>query len=186
MNEQSSAKRLVLRRRSWLMFASVASVGFVVAYAVVVLSRRSFLEEEMFAGAFFFAIVAFLVRYGACRIVLNEEMVRVYGLFGRVDVPYASISTVGVNSGGGLEIQTIDGRVVTPLCFGGSLIDGFIRTADKAALAIHSRLPGSRSDRMDLPPVSKVLVRNFWLSDVFLALAVGMVVLGWSWDGVAF
>lgn len=57
-------------------------------------------------------------------------------------VPYGAIRAVG-SEGGGLTIELADGEELRPMAFGASAVDRFVRSSERAAREIRSRLEAS-------------------------------------------
>ncbi|MGJ3561040.1 hypothetical protein ACR6C2_33065 [Streptomyces sp. INA 01156] len=112
-------------------------------------------------------------RIGSSRVELLSDSLVVVDAVGAREIAYAAVRTVGLNSQGHLEIQTVHGESYAPLVFMGSLVDRFVKTSDRAALEIRKRLPAEEA-----PPVRKRLIRPCLPADVCLALALVVVVSG--------
>ncbi len=135
-------------------------------------------SDALFVLAMVFGGMAFIHRIGSSRVVLLSDSLVVVDAVGSREIAYAAVRTVGLNSQGHLEIQTVHGESYMPLVFLGSLVDWFFKTSDRAALEIRKRLPDKRLPAEKAPPVRKRLIRPCLPADVCLALALVAVVSG--------
>ncbi|MBB1254404.1 hypothetical protein H3146_13675 [Streptomyces sp. OF3] len=171
----TSRGRRKLRRKSWLISSVIAATAFPLLYVVMGLTHGFTGPDSGGVGAAMCAMTVLFGRYGSTGVFLSEDSLKAVGLFGVVEVPYISVRTVTVGSGGELEIHAVGGRVIAPFCFWGSVIDRFFKTSDKAALAIRERLPDGRFEEgIDVPPVSRFRMRWYW-TDGFLLIAAALL-----------
>ncbi|MFE3850535.1 hypothetical protein ACFXPN_05240 [Streptomyces griseorubiginosus] len=135
---QTQDRRRVLRRRSWPVL-SWSGIGFL--WALYLLALLSFLAHEnyrdaLLVAAVISAITALFHRIGSCRIVLLDDAILVENPIMAYLVPYRDVRGVHTASGGGLEIETHREGSVRPFAFGGSLVDAFFKTSQRAAAEI--------------------------------------------------
>ncbi|MDH2409693.1 hypothetical protein ACG5V6_24700 [Streptomyces chitinivorans] len=131
--------------------------------------------EEFGAAAAMFGTVVFIRRIAESRIVLGRETLTMVEPLMTYEVHYAAVSRVG-SDGGTLMVETTDGEVLHSMGFGGSLVDHFVGTTDKAVERIRLRLPGRpqghrKTEAPPAPPVRRRVTRS-WPTDIFLAATV--------------
>ncbi|WP_432122867.1 hypothetical protein [Streptomyces sp. S1] len=100
------------------------------------------------------------------RIYLSAQEVRVVNPLKTYTVPLRSLRSV--TTGGGLKLYTVDGVEIHATAFGGSLVDHFVGTADRAASRIQARI-GRPSRKAGAARVS-ARPTTAWVAD---ACAVG-------------
>ncbi|CAL9407487.1 hypothetical protein [Streptomyces sp. enrichment culture] len=145
---------------------------------MAVKGRELTTPDALFVLAVLFGGAAFIHRIGSSRVELRSDSLVVVNAVGTREIVYAAVRTVGLNSQGHLDIQTVHGESYAPLVFMGSLVDRFVKTSDRAALEIRKRLPDKRLTAEEAPPVRKRLIRPCLPGDVCLALALVAVVSG--------
>ncbi|MET7472963.1 hypothetical protein ABZT17_01175 [Streptomyces sp. NPDC005648] len=112
------------------------------------------------------------LRMGTCAVVLRAESLVVVNPVGAQEVRYDDIRAVVAGSAAGLKVVTVRGETLSPMVFGGSLVDLLFGTSEKAALEIRQRLPRARRPSAKGEPVKRTLVRPCRPADVLLAVAV--------------
>ncbi|MGY1452400.1 hypothetical protein [Streptomyces sp. SS8] len=157
---------------SWLSTLAFGTV----AVLVPVLGAAGGPAEEFGVAAAMFGTIVFIRRIAESRIVLGREALAVVNPLMTYEVPYTAVSRVGSDGGGTLTVETVDGEVVQSTGFGGSLVDHFVGTTDKAVERVRLRLPGRppghrKTKELPAPPVRRRMTRS-WPTDIFLAAAV--------------
>ncbi|MER7969129.1 hypothetical protein ABTX35_09050 [Streptomyces sp. NPDC096080] len=171
----------VLRRRSWPFIFWVGIVFMWLIYSLTLLTAlvNGDRREPFLLAAITLAITSLFHRIGTCKIVLRESSLQVDNFFLRSLVTYRSISRVDGSSSGGLNIRTRDGSGVSSFAFGGSLLDGFFKTSERAAEEISSRLnsKGSAARPMESERIIR-RIRPCWFADGSLAVAAIFMLVG--------
>ncbi|MGW1564829.1 hypothetical protein ACWCQ1_51840 [Streptomyces sp. NPDC002144] len=145
-NIQPEIRRRVLRRRSWPV---LTWGGIALLWSLYLLVLLAFLAHEnypdiSFVAAAMLAATALLRRIGSCGVVLLPDSMRVENLIRFYRIPYACVRDVHVAPTGGLEIETLQGEVVRGFAFGGSFVDAFFKTSERAAVEIGGRVAPAR------------------------------------------
>lgn len=172
---------MILRRRSWPV---MTWVGIGILWCLYLFVLLAALAREDYATALFFAavvcgITALLRRIGSCRTILQTGHLLVLNPLSIHQLPYGSVRNVEITSSGGLLIVTVDGDAIRPFGFGGSLLDAYFKTSEKAAAEIRRQLQLATSaarPRGGSTPTSRL--RHCWSADVALVLAGALVLVG--------
>ncbi|MFD5013823.1 hypothetical protein [Streptomyces chartreusis] len=180
-NIRSGTRRRVLRRRSWPIL-SWGGVAFL--WSLYLLILLAFLARENYRDLFFMAAAllaatAVLLRIGSCRVVLLPDSVQVENPIRSYRIPYAVVLDVRAAHTGGLEIETRRGAIIRCFAFGGSLLDNFFKTSERAAAEIQSELASKK--HREAPGTAGELRRSIrcgWPGYGSLALAVIFVAMG--------
>ncbi|MZE78009.1 hypothetical protein [Streptomyces xinghaiensis] len=132
------------------------------------LDRGKF-QDAWLVFAIFCAVTATVRRIGSCRIVLMQGQVLVENPLIVHSLPNGSIMDVEISSSGSLRIRTRPGKEIRPLAFGGSLVDTYFKTSERAATKIreylrdNGREPAARTE-------GQQKFRRCWSADIALVL----------------
>ncbi|MFD5017220.1 hypothetical protein, partial [Streptomyces chartreusis] len=116
---------------------------------------------------------------GSCRVVLLPDSVQVENPIRSYRIPYAVVLDVRAAHTGGLEIETRRGAVIRCFAFGGSLLDNFFKTSERAAAEIQSELASKKC--MEAPGTAGEVhrsTRRGWPEYGALAFAAIFVAMG--------
>ncbi|WP_137994241.1 hypothetical protein [Streptomyces vilmorinianum] len=108
--------------------------------------------------------MALTQRVSGSRITLRDDSLVVVNPLMTYTVPYTDIARIGGGGGGTLNIVTRAGHEIHATSFGGSLIDNFVGSADRAVERIESRVRRNRSRASSVPMSKKV--RISWIADL--------------------
>lgn len=150
--------------------------GVILLWAMYVVVLLAALAREDYGTAWFFASAlcvnsALLRRIGSCRLVLHTGFLLVENAISTHRVPYKDIRDVELTSSGGIRIATFQGDEVRPFAFGGSLVDAFFGTSERAVAEIRKRVPGRAQAPRGEQAESGRRLRHCRSADLFLILA---------------
>jgi hypothetical protein len=136
----------------------------------------AFIGRGNYRDVWLFACVLLVItgifrRIGTSRIVLLSDRLIIENPLALREIHYSSVREVRVTSGGGVMVSTVHGDSASSFAFGGSPVDRFFRTSEKAAGDLQSRLPKGQAASKSSPVIGKVW-RQFCLSDISFALAL--------------
>ncbi|MEU6243062.1 hypothetical protein [Streptomyces sp. NPDC047024] len=156
----------VLRRVSFVVFSWVVTVGFGTVGAGVLASLMYSVDGDRIAAA---GSCLFTVAVGrrimGSRVVLGPSALTVVNPLVTYTVPYGSVAEIRGGGGATLNLVTGTGEEIYCTGFGGSVIDAFVRSADRAAERIEQRLGRRRRNAKSGPGVTKRLTVE-WVADV--------------------
>ncbi|MBO4254911.1 hypothetical protein [Streptomyces griseorubiginosus] len=110
--------------------------------------------------------------------MLLPDSMRVENLIRFYRIPYACVRDVRVAPTGGLEIETLQGEVVRGFAFGGSFVDAFFKTSERAAVEIGGRVAPARDLSVVKESELTYGIRRCWSSDIPFGLAALFAVVG--------
>ncbi|MFF8352973.1 hypothetical protein ACF063_05935 [Streptomyces chartreusis] len=125
------------------------------------------------------AATAVLRRISSCRVLLLPDSIQVENPISSYRIPYAVVLDVHAAHTGGLEIETRRGTIIRCFAFGGSLLDNFFKSSERAAAEIQGELASKKPREM--PGAEGEMRRSIrcgWPEYGALALAATCVVLG--------
>ncbi|WP_188271185.1 MULTISPECIES: PH domain-containing protein [unclassified Streptomyces] len=120
-------------------------------------------------------------RVAHCKVVLDDTALTVVNFFRTHRVPREAIREVAVADGGTLEIRLGEDRVVPVFAFGGSVIDHFRGTSERALQEIDAWRRSTPSEGTILPADPQVRWTRCRSADLCLASAVVLAVSGGIW-----
>ncbi|MBC9719722.1 hypothetical protein H9Y04_45440 [Streptomyces sp. TRM66268-LWL] len=169
MNPADKSDTEVLRRKSF----RALSWGFTLLFAAGGFAAMAFVPRDgggpLIGSAACFGMVALARRIFGSSIVLGEQLKVVNPLVTH-HVPYRDIREVASNSRGTLTVVTSSGRFIYSTGFGGSLIDHYVGTADRAAERINARRRRGGGSKAGVHE-RRALTRA-WVADTCSVLAV--------------
>lgn len=164
-------EKRVLRRRSWsvLTWMTLSAIWLIYLFGLMISLDRGKFQDAWLVFAIFCAVTATVRRIGSCRIVLERGKVLIENPLIIHSLPNGSIMDVEISSGGGLRIRTRQGKDIRPLVFGGSLVDAYFKTSERAATKIREHL---RDNDRELAARTEVQqkFRRCWSADIALVL----------------
>ncbi|MGW8489958.1 hypothetical protein [Streptomyces sp. NPDC055886] len=113
-------------------------------------------------------------RIGTSRIVLGKSALKVVNPVFTYRVPYRLVTNVDTSRDGTLTVHTIEGEEIHSTAFGGSLLDHFIGTSDRAVARIKETVRQRRSPRTQGP--SRRTITVSWIADFCLLGTIGVAV----------
>ncbi|MEU9858921.1 PH domain-containing protein [Streptomyces sp. NPDC047974] len=121
-------------------------------------------------------------RIASCKVILSDDTLTVVNPLRTHHVPKAAIREVSVGDEGTLEIHINTDRPIASFAFGGSLVDRFKGSSDKAQRNIHAWL---LSDRMTSTAPTTAGPKIHWTrcpsADACLVLCLVLSVVGAIW-----
>ncbi|WP_156722276.1 hypothetical protein [Streptomyces apocyni] len=180
---KSKSERKVIRRRSFpiLSWIIVIILGILAVAAAGKISPHAS-RGPLIGVAACLATIALVRRILCSRIVLETHKVKVVNPVFTYSLPCSHIARVGTAASGTLTLRTKDGDEVHATAFGGSLLDHFVGTSDRAAGHLKDALQERRSlGGDDITPRRAITVS--WIADgclvgAIIALIVATVVPG--------
>jgi hypothetical protein len=167
----------VLRRRSFVIGSWCLTLFFLIIAAALLggISHDGWTASGPIVGvAACFGTLALCRRITGSRVVLRENSLVVVNAVFYYEIPYRSVARV--SGSGTLTVKTVQQDEVASAGFGGSLIDKFLRSSEKAAGQIRTRLPGRPDDPRRAQPMHRGVTPS-WPADVCAVLAVVFLVI---------
>ena len=168
-----------LRRKSWRVLSWVVILGLGVGMIAAVGKVTS--VNGFRAGwqgiPVFLALAGAIGKVAHCKVILRGDILVVVNPLRTYIVPAVAIQDVRVGDDGTLEVRLHTGKIVSVFAFGGSLVDRFSRTSDRAAreisnwLHLHPSESASGSD--SIPQINWT-----WNMGADISLALCVVVSG--------
>lgn len=163
-----------LRRTSFKILSGLFTFGFGVVATGLVISLSNGLEGGPLIGvAACLGTIALARRVMGSRIVLENSSIIIINPLVTYTVPYREIARVGGGGSGGLTIITRQGDEIYSTGFGGSLIDHFVGSTERAVERIESRRKRHRGSTGHSEMKKQVTVS--WIADF---CTLGVVVCG--------
>ncbi|MEU9401502.1 hypothetical protein [Streptomyces sp. NPDC048242] len=158
----------VLRRVSFVVFSWVVTVGFGAVGVGVLASLMYSVDGDRIAVAGSCLLtVAVGRRIMGSRVVLGPSALTVVNPLVTYTVPYGSIAEIRGGGGATLNLVTGTGEEIYCTGFGGSVIDAFVRSADRAAERIERRLGrGRRRGNVKSSAAVTKRLTMAWIADV--------------------
>ncbi|GAA1377357.1 PH domain-containing protein [Streptomyces beijiangensis] len=166
----------VLRRKSYPAMSWVCTLFFgILGCAVAGLTTRTS-GGPLAGSATAFIAVTVARRILGSRIILGDRVTVVNPLI-TYRMPYRAIREVSTNRSGTLTLMGADGEPVYASAFGGSLLDSFVGSTDRAVERINAARRAGTSRRTEPgATVKNHGMTHAWTADVFLALAIACAV----------
>jgi hypothetical protein len=155
----------ILRRTSFRVLSWIATAGFgVVAVGLVISLTHGFDGGPISGVAACFFAIAVIRRIMGSRIVLGSSALTVINPLISYTVSYGAVAEVRGGSGETLNLVTQGGEEIYCTGFGGSFIDSFVKSADRAAKRIEQQVRRRRGAAQQ-PHVTKKFTVS-WIADV--------------------
>ncbi|MFF0568968.1 hypothetical protein ACFYT7_15135 [Streptomyces sp. NPDC004041] len=167
-NSDETLRRISQKILSWSL---TFIFGAVAAGLVAAGFSTGFAAGPLSGVAVSLGIVALTQRVSGSLTTLRTDSLVVINPLMTYTVPYADITRIG--GGGTLNILTHSGHEINATSFGGSLIDNFVGSADRAVERIEARVRQHRSHASTAPMSKKFRVS--WFADL---CTLGAVVCG--------
>jgi hypothetical protein len=162
----------ILRRASFRVLSWIATAGFgVVAVGLIISLAYSFEGGPISGVAACFFAIAVTRRIMGSRIVLGSSALTVVNPLITYTVPYGAVAEVRGGGGETLNLVTQRGDEIYCTGFGGSFIDSFVKSADRAAKRIEQQVRRRRGATQRTHVTKKLTVS--WVADV---CAIGAIV----------
>ncbi|MFE7048081.1 hypothetical protein ACFVAM_06915 [Streptomyces californicus] len=173
--KQTNRKSLVLRRKSFsvLSWTILAAMVFFAALAAEDVSSGA-AHGPLTGIAACLGTIVLTRRITASRIVLEASELRVVNPIFTYRIPYHQVMEVDTSQNGTLTVYTFDGSEVYSTAFGGSLLDHFIGTSDRAVAQIKETVRERRVPRTK--EESRRTLTVSWIADFCLLGTIGVVV----------
>ncbi|MCX4571850.1 hypothetical protein OHB41_01260 [Streptomyces sp. NBC_01571] len=167
----------LLRRTSFKILSWVFTAGFGVAAVVVLISLIHHPEGGPMIGL---AACLFTIALGrrimGSRIGLGASAVTVVNPLITYTVPYGTVAEVRGGGGGTLNLVTRAGDEIYCDGFGGSVIDSFIRSTDRAAERIEQHVRRGRRSAQQAKVIKRFTIS--WVADVCTIGALICIITG--------
>ncbi|WP_139134534.1 hypothetical protein [Streptomyces sp. TP-A0874] len=173
-------KGRVLRRRSWPIMSWSAITFLWILYFLTLLAALAHENhrDALLIGATIAALTTLVRRIGSCRMVLLPDSILVENPICSYQLPHESIHDVRMTSGGGLAIETRQGTSVQAFGFGGSVVDAYFKTTERAVAEAQQMLSVAHEDRGKAEQQLNNTFRRCWSADIPLLLAATLAVAG--------
>ncbi|NEC89356.1 hypothetical protein [Streptomyces sp. SID12501] len=169
-----------LRRRSYRVISEFVTFSFGVMAAVIVVDLGPVLEGGPILGiAMCFVVIVMTRRIMGSRVVLDGPIVTVINPLMTYSVPCKEISRVSLGGDGTLVIWTRGGEKVLSVGFGGSLIDRFVGSTERAVKQIEDhrkRDSGSRDPGEFGQKFTTAWIADFSMGGALVCAAVAVAV----------
>ncbi|MFE3389655.1 hypothetical protein [Streptomyces anulatus] len=172
---QVNQKKIVLRRISFVALSW--TIMTVMAFIAAAAASSAFpdLSPGPLAGvAAALGTIVLTRRIGASRIMLGKSELIVVNPVFTYRIPYRLITEVDTSQDGTLTIHTAEGGEIYSIAFGGSLLDHFIGSSDRAAARIKDIVRQRRSPRTEAQARRTLTVS--WIADFCLLATIGVAV----------
>ncbi|QID39439.1 PH domain-containing protein [Streptomyces albus] len=183
---ERSVESIVLRRRMWPVFVGIVVPGLGIAMIAAVwnVTAVNGFRTGWQGIPVYLAGVGVIVRVACCRVELRETTLLVVNPLRTHTIPKSAIRDVSVNEGGTLGVWIDEEQEIQCYAFGGSLIDHFLGTSDKAERTIERwRSSGGAASKSEATPrVSWTLCPP---ADVAILLCIVITVTGIIWMAIA-
>ncbi|WP_162600166.1 hypothetical protein [Streptomyces sp. CS131] len=113
-------------------------------------------------------------RIGTARIILGKSELKVVNPVFTYWVPYRLVMDVDTSTDGTLTVHTTEGEEIHSTAFGGSLLDHFIGSSDRAVARIKETVRQRRSPRTEAQARRTLTVS--WIADFCLLATIGVAV----------
>ncbi|MBM7056029.1 hypothetical protein [Streptomyces durocortorensis] len=113
-------------------------------------------------------------RIGTARIILGKSELKVVNPVFTYRVPYRLVMDVDTSTGGTLTVHTTEGEEIHSTAFGGSLLDHFFGTSDRAVARIKEIVRQRRGPRTEAQARRTLTVS--WIADFCLLGTIGVAV----------
>ncbi|MFJ9182285.1 hypothetical protein ACIRQO_04310 [Streptomyces anulatus] len=172
---QAKRKTIVMRRKSFsaLSWAILAAMAFFATLAAEDVSSGA-ARGPLTGIAACLGTIVLVRRIAASRIELGESELKVVNPVFTYRIPYRMVTEVDTSQDGTLTIHTSEGGEIYSVAFGGSLLDHFIGTSDRAVARINETVRRRRSPRTEGP--SRRTVTVSWIADFCLLGTIGVAV----------
>ncbi|MEU0087354.1 hypothetical protein [Streptomyces sp. NPDC006274] len=176
--EREDPRREVLRRKSFsvLSWTIVLAMGLGAVGATDMAVWSDDPQGPLTGVALCFATIALVRRVLCARVVLDPGVLRVVNPLFTYVVPYRLVSEVGTGKDGTLKVRTTEGGEIYATGFGGSLLDHFVGSADRAAERLREVARQRRGRRDGEAESARRTVTVSWVGDVCLVTALGVAV----------
>ncbi|WP_353940129.1 hypothetical protein ABII15_00060 [Streptomyces sp. HUAS MG91] len=162
----------ILRRTSFTILSWVVTIGFGLVAVGLVISLTYHFEGGPTAGlAACLFVIALSRRIMGSHIVLGSSALTVVNPLITFTVPYGAVTEVRGGGGETLNLVTRAGDEIYCTAFGGSIIDRFVSSADRACERIERQIRRGRKGSRQAPVTKKFTVS--WIAD---GCALGAVV----------
>ncbi|WNF26845.1 hypothetical protein RI138_08340 [Streptomyces sp. C11-1] len=111
--------------------------------------------------------IALTRRIGAARVVLGKSELKIVNPIFTYRVPYRLVTEVNTSEDGTLTVHTSDGVEINATAFGGSLLDHYFRTSDRAVTRVQEIVRQRRGPRKD-DDRSRRAITVSWIADICL------------------
>ncbi|MCX4674041.1 hypothetical protein OG413_01680 [Streptomyces sp. NBC_01433] len=179
-------KEKTLRRLSFRILSVVVTAIFLAVSAGAAISLQTGINYDAFGVmALCLGVVGMSRRILGSRVVLDRSTLTVINPVFTYIIPRSLVGGVNVASNGTLSIITRSGREIEATGFGGSLVDHFVGSTEKAVSEINVHLNSRPRAGSDSSAGESRHLSRAWVADACTvsALACGLVavVLGNGW-----
>ncbi|MFB7917371.1 PH domain-containing protein [Streptomyces sp. NPDC056061] len=175
----------MLRRRSWPVLSGifVLGLGIVTIAAVYKVSSVNGFRTGWQGIPVYLALAGIIGRVVSCKVIVRDEVLLVVNPLRTHIVPRTAIRAVSVTDDGTLEVALDEDRTIPVFAFGGSLVDRFRGTSDRAGRSIDQWLrsgPAASGDE----PAPQVRWTRCPSADLSLVLCVVTAGAGAIWMAI--
>ncbi|MFJ6612693.1 hypothetical protein ACIQPT_20730 [Streptomyces sp. NPDC091289] len=158
---------VVLRRKSFVMLSwtILAAMGFFAALAASDVSSGA-ARGPLIGVAACLGTTVLARRIGTARVVLGESELKVVNPVFTYRIPYRLVMEVDTSKHGTLTVHTTEGEEIYSTAFGGSLLDHFVGTSDRAVVRIKETARQRRGPRTE--ERSRRTITVSWIADFCL------------------
>ncbi|MFB8140518.1 hypothetical protein [Streptomyces parvus] len=172
---QANQKSIVLRRKSFSVLSwaiLVAMVFFAILAAEEIPSGAA--HGPLTGIAACLGTIVLVRRIMGSRIVLGKSELEIVNPVFTYRIPYRLVAEVDTSQDGTLTIHTSEGGEISSVAFGGSLLDHFVGSSDRAAARIKEIVRQRRSPRTEAQARRTLTVS--WIADFCLLATIGVAV----------
>ncbi|MFE6699883.1 hypothetical protein [Streptomyces sp. NPDC057718] len=166
---------VVLRRTSFvvLSWSAMALMSFIAAAAASMVSADD-ARGPLSGVAACLGTMVLVRRILASRIVLGDSELKVVNPVFTYQIPYRLVVEVDTSKDGTLTVHTSEGEEIYSTAFGGSLLDHFVGSSDRAVARIKETVRQRRSPRTEAQARRTLTVS--WVADFCLLGTIGVAV----------
>ncbi|MCX4547304.1 hypothetical protein OG204_30505 [Streptomyces sp. NBC_01387] len=166
----------ILWRLSFKIISWVSTTGFGLVSVGLLIGFASHPEGGMAIGvAVSLFVIALIRRIMRSRIALSSVTVTVINPLMTHTVPYNSIIEVRGGNGGTLNLVTREGKEIYSTAFGGSVIDTFVGSANRAAERIEWHMKKRRKGAVPPPFSTRFTISPVADACFFIALVFAII-----------
>ncbi|MEU2432915.1 hypothetical protein ABZ611_26080 [Streptomyces sp. NPDC007861] len=173
---ESKVERVVLRRKSFPVLSWTIMIvlgAFAVAAAGSIESGAA--RGPLIGVAACLGTIALVRRILCSRIVLGKISLKVVNPVFTYELPYRLVAQVKTATNGTLTVDMVDGHEVYATAFGGSLLDHFVGSSEKAATRLQEAVR-QRRGRLGVGVSARRTLTVSWIADLCTLGAVGVLI----------
>lgn len=173
--KKTTRNAIVLRRSSFVVLSWTLSAAMAFLAALAAEDVASGAARGPLTGiAACLGTIVLVRRIGTSRIVLGESEPKVVNPVSTYRIPYRLVTEVDTSQDGTLTIHTSEGGEIYSVAFGGSLLDHFVGSSDRAVARIKESVRQRRSPRTE--EQSRRTLTVSWIADFCLLATICVAV----------